>query len=254
MVSCELPGAGAEVLSLGAVREKNFRIICKVIKEKLFTATQESVTILDVGSSTGHFLDVAISEGLSATGLEPDLCLANETRKRGYDVINGFFPNADGLHGQKYDIVIFNDSFEHIPNLPELLQGIKNHLKADGVAIINLPTSDGILFKVSFFLYKIGIKVAFDRLWQKGFASPHVHFFNLKNLTLLFENSGFKLQYSTPLYYYTIKGLWKRISCKSSVIVSLFTWTFLVLLYPLLTFRSDCFMACFKVTANSDFL
>ena len=126
------------------------------------------------------------------------------------------------------------------------MHGIKKHLTDTGVVIVNLPTNDGVLFKTAYLMYKLGIKVAFDRLWQKGFASPHVHYFNLKNLTLLFENNDFTLKYSSPLLYYTVKGLWKRISCKSTFVVTLYTWAFMLLLYPLLRFRSDCFMACFS--------
>ena len=244
MLSDDLPGAGAEVVSLEAVREKNFRFICNMIKNKLSIKCLN--TILDVGSSTGLFLDVASSEGFSVTGLEPDVNLAVKTQSRGYDVINGFFPEHEELREKKYDVIIFNDSFEHIPNLPQVMKGIENHLNNNGVAIVNLPTSDGILFKVARIMYKLGIKVAFDRLWQKGFASPHVHFFNKKNLKRLFEKNGYTLIYSSPLHYYTIKGLWKRIACKSSFFVSLFTWISMVLLYPLLTLRSDCFVACFS--------
>ena len=246
MMSREQPGAGAEVESLETVREKNFRYICKIIKEKM----PQAKTILDVGSSNGCFIKIASAEGLSVTGLEPDAQLADEVRSSGYDVINGFFPHSESLSAQMYDIIIFNDSFEHIPILQEVLQGIKDHLKKTGIVIINLPTSDGIIFKATFLLYKIGIRMPFDRLWQKGFSSPHLHYFNKLNLKRLFENNSFVIQYSSSLSYYTVKGLWKRISCKSPFFVSIFTWLCMVLLYPFLKLRSDCFMACFSISEN----
>jgi 2-polyprenyl-3-methyl-5-hydroxy-6-metoxy-1,4-benzoquinol methylase len=247
MMSREQPGAGAEVESIDAVREKNFRTICGAIK-KQFPRTR---TVLDVGSSTGLFLKTARDSGFSATGLEPAVHLAEETRRRGYDVINGFFPGAQELADKKYDIIIFNDSFEHIPNLQELIQSIKNHLdKTNGIAIINLPSSGGLMFKTAFLLYRLGIHAPFDRLWQKGFASPHLHYFNVRNLNILFEHHGFVMQYTTPLRYYTIKGLWKRISCKSSFLVSLVSWVGMVMFYPFFMLHSDCFMACFSLGEN----
>ena len=103
MLSNEPAGAGAEVVSLEAVRERNFRFICEVIKEKLHIPNLKKV--LDVGSSTGHFLDIANDLGFDATGLEADIYLANETQQRGLTVINGFFPNAGGLGEQKYDML-----------------------------------------------------------------------------------------------------------------------------------------------------
>jgi len=247
MASHEQPGAGAEVISLDAVREKNYRFICKVIKERF----SKLITVLDVGCSDGHFLKVANDEGFSVTGLEPDARLAEKARLHGYKVINGFFPKAEGLLNQMYDIIIFNDSWEHIPSLQESLQGIKEHLKSTGNAIVNLPSSDGIIFKTAFLLNKLGIRTPFNRLWQKGFASPHLHYFNTKNLRRFFENNGFVMCFSSPLYFYTIKGLWGRISCKSSFFVSVFAWLCMVLLYPLVTLCSDCFMACFSFPENT---
>ena len=246
MASYEQPGAGAEVVSIDTVREKNYRFICKIIKERF----SQLKTILDVGSSDGHFLKVANDEGFSITGLEPAVHLAEKARFYGYDVIDGFFPYAQDIQNKMYDIIIFNDSWEHIPNLQEALQGIKEHLKKTGIVILNLPSSDGIIFKTAFLLNKIGIRVPFNRLWQKGFASPHLHYFNLKNLKQYFENNSFIMRYSSPLYFYTIKGLWGRISCKSSFFVSIFAWLCMVLLYPLVTLYSDCFMACFSVPEN----
>jgi len=247
MMSQEQPGAGAEVVSLDAVREKNYRFICKVIKERF----SELKTVLDIGSSDGHFLKVANNEGFSVTGLEPAAHLAEKARLNGYEVIDGFFPQAQDIQNKMYDIIIFNDSWEHIPNLRESLQGIKEHLKKTGVVIINLPSSDGIIFKTAFLLNKLGIRTPFNRLWQKGFTSPHLHYFNIRNLKWFFENNGFVMRYSSPLYYYTIKGLWGRISCKSSFFVSVLAWVSMVLLYPLVMLCSDCFMACFSVPVNT---
>jgi SAM-dependent methyltransferase len=247
-MSHEQPGAGAEVISVDAVREINFKLICKIIKEKF----PQAKTILDIGSSKGHFLKIAGDEGFSATGLEPDAHLARDTQSQGYNVINGFFPHTESLSTQKYDIIIFNDSFEHIPNLKEVLQGIKDHLKSSGIVIIDLPTSDGIIFKTTFLLNKLGIHAPFSRLWQKGFASPHLHYFNVRNLKRLFENNGFMMQYNSPIQAYTIKGLWSRIACKSGFFVSIFAWLFMVLLYPLLTLQSDSFMAWFFFFAGEE--
>ena len=246
MMSHNQPGAGAEVVSVDAVREKNFNIICKKIKEFF----PQLKTVLDVGCSTGHFLEVASAEGLSVTGLEPDIHLAEKAQSKGHNVINGLFPYAEGISDKMYDIIIFNDSFEHIPNLQEVLQGIKDHIQKSGIAIINIPSSNGFIFKTAFLLNKLRMRTLFDRLWQKGFASPHLHYFNVRNLKQLFENNDFVMHYSSPLCYYTIKGLWGRISCKSSFFVSILAWVCMVLLYPLFALRSDCFMACFSIAEN----
>jgi len=246
MYSSEQHGAGAEVISLEVVRRRNFKFICRIIKEKF----PQAKTILDVGCSRGLFLEIARDEGFLVTGVEPMKHLAEETQSHGFDVINGFFPQIMSISNKKYDIIIFNDSLEHIPNLQEMVYGIKTYLTDKGCAIINMPTSEGLIFKIAAVLYKLGIKIPYYRMWQKGFASPHVHYFNLQNLKKLFENNGFVMNYSSPLPLYSIRGLYKRISCKSSFFVSIFTWLFMILLYPLLSIRSDCLVACFSIKKN----
>jgi len=191
MMSFEQPSAGAEVVSVDAVRERNYRFICKIIKERY----SKLKTVLDVGSSDGHFLKVATDEGFSVTGLEPASHLAEKARLHGYDVIEGFFPQAEDLQNKLYDIIIFNDSWEHISGLQESLQGIKEHLKSIGIAIINLPSSDGIIFKTAFLLNKLGIRTPINRLWQKGFASPHLHYFSVRNLKRFFESIRFCMDF-----------------------------------------------------------
>jgi len=248
MSSNEQPGAGTEVITtLEAIRIKNFKFICNIIKEKF----SQAKTILDVGCSEGLFLKIARDEGFLATGVEPEEHLVKELRSCGFDVINGFFPQAENLSNKKYDIIIFNDSFEHIPNIQEVLQGIKIHLTDKGCVIINIPNSEGLIFKISYVLYKLGIKVPYHRMWQKGFPSPHLHYFNSQNLKKLFENNGFTMHYSSSLPTYTVRGLYKRISFRTSFVVSIFIWLFMILLYPLLSNRSDIFMACFSLKKTS---
>jgi len=245
MYSSDQYGSGAEAQALEALQKKNFKFICNIIKEKFPSAK----TILEVGCSRGFFLKIARDEGFSVTGIEPSEH-AEEAQFHRLDVIKDFFPQKKSHSHKKYDIIIFNDSFEHIPNLQEILQSVKIHLTDGGYVIINIPTSDGLIIKTASILYKLGIKAPYYRMWQKEFPSPHVHYFNLRNLKKLLENNGFTMRYSSPIPYFTIQGLWKRISCKSSFIISIFTWLFLVLLYPLLSIRKEAFIACFSIKKN----
>jgi 2-polyprenyl-3-methyl-5-hydroxy-6-metoxy-1,4-benzoquinol methylase len=243
MMSHDRPGAGAEVESLDPVREKNFIHILETLQTQ-FTGYK---TILDVGSSRGVFLKLAAAGGFWVTGLEPDACLAEQCRSEGFEVITAFFPGTEALGAKTFDVIIFNDSFEHIPDPSAVIAGIKKHLNPQGTVIINLPDSAGLLFQAAFFLYKLGITAPFDRLWQKGFASPHLHYFNPANLQLLFEKHGFTRRKSAPLSFYLITGLWRRIRCKSSLAMSVITWLALAALYPLFAIKSDCFVSYFSL-------
>jgi SAM-dependent methyltransferase len=241
MVADSMPGAGAEIESLDIVREKNFLRIIEILRGKYSWCN----TILDVGSSKGIFLRMAARYELIATGLEPDEGLAERTRNSGFDTVTGFFPGANALIGRTFDIIIFNDSFEHIPDLQAIIKGIKRHLNENGVVVVNLPSSNGLMFQIALLLYRFGVHAPFDRLWQKNFASPHLHYFNERNLRMFFEKHGFIQQYHMPLSYYSITGLWRRIRCKSSLFLSIISWLILTVLYPFFRARTDCFVLYF---------
>jgi len=241
MMSTEKAGGGAEVVGVDVVRNENFTRICTIIKDKF----QENKSILDVGCSRGLFLQVASEAGFSVAGIDPDAEVIKEMRSKGYHVLDGFFPESEELKDRVFDVIIFNDSLEHIPDLKEIISGIERHLCKDGIIIVNIPTSDGMMYVISLFLDKIGIHTMYDRMWQKGFASPHMHYFNRKNLQAYFLKNGFEEKHNEKLKYYTINGLWRRIICKSSLFVSVITWVIMVILYPLFLIKSDCFVSIF---------
>ncbi|GHT00136.1 hypothetical protein AGMMS50276_25210 [Synergistales bacterium] len=246
MSSFYSPGPGAEVEGVDAVREKNFRQICHILLEKF----PKCKTILDVGASRGTFVRIAVDYGFLVTALEPDLALVDAMKQKGFEVIDGFFPGAIELTDKKFDVIIFNDSFEHIPNLLLVIDGVKKHLTPDGVAVVNLPSSDGFLFRCSLILAKVGMMAPWYRLWQKDMASPHLHYLNPRNLKRLFELHNFKQEYSRSLSYYVLSGLWKRISCASSLLVAIPSWIILVTLYPLFCLKSDAVASFFSCNKN----
>jgi SAM-dependent methyltransferase len=201
--------------------------------------------MLDVGCAKGIFLKIDGNAGYTVTGLEPNEQFVQEIRSWSGTVINGFFPDAAALSNKTFDVIIFNDSIEHIPDLGQVVKGIKDHLADNGIVIINVPTSDGLIFQTAGLLNKFGMNKPFDRLWQKNYSSPHIHYFNKRNLKLLFEKNGFSQRYCMTSPHYTIKGLWKRISRTYSVFTTFFIWFFMVLLYPIFRIKSNSILVIF---------
>jgi SAM-dependent methyltransferase len=244
MASNDQPGSGAEVEGILSVRRKNHKKICNALR----AGYPELNDILDVGCSNGLFIEVASEENFNVMGLEPDAGKAEEARKQGFCVIEGFFPNAKGIADKKFDVIVFNDSFEHIPDPEQVIDGIKKCLKKNGVVVVNLPSSYGLIFKISMLLSKVGILSPLRRLWQKGFASPHLHYFNPDNLGLLFEKKGFLRDYQTSLDYYSADGLWKRVRCNTAFPIALIGWFVLMICYPLSKMKSDISVSFFLNT------
>jgi SAM-dependent methyltransferase len=167
--------------------------------------------------------------------VEPDESIFNATKARGLEVAHGYFPQALDP-SSKFDIIAFNDVLEHIPTVEGALTACKEHLNPDGLLLINLPSSNGFFYRLSKLLARVGICGFFDRMWQKGMPSPHVHYFNQKNLTELLGNHQFKVVQTGTLDVLHAKGLYTRLtySRANSVGKNVLLYAMLMLSLPVL--------------------
>jgi hypothetical protein len=85
-------------------------------------------------------------------------------------------------------------------------------LKDGGLLVLNLPSSDGFFYKTSKLLKRAGSGSAFERMWQKGLPSPHIHYFNPKNLVRAAGENGFDRVSVASLRSVRHEGLYDRIS------------------------------------------
>jgi SAM-dependent methyltransferase len=168
-------------------------------------------TILDVGCAHGWFLSAANNKGFVCTGIDPDEEMALHARREGHNVIVGFFPDAIAID-QRFNAIAFNDVFEHLPDLNGVLNAVRTHLQTDGLVIINLPVSSGLIFRLARVAAKIGVKTPLARLWQQGLPSPHLSYFNTTNLKALLDQHGFTQEACRPLKAFAITGLYERIT------------------------------------------
>jgi SAM-dependent methyltransferase len=178
-------GGGTGIEGLEELRQGNFEILLNYL-EKVRVLT--GLKVLEVGCSQGLFMESARARGLEIQGIEPENVMAEKAREKGLSVIDGFFPDVLS-DGELFDIIIFNDVFEHLPDPKAALTACQKHLKQDGSLIINLPSSNGTFFKISKILSRIGLPGPYERLWQKGFPSPHIFYFNPNNLRTLVEST-----------------------------------------------------------------
>ena len=190
--------------------------------------------LLDVGCAHGWFLQQA-DAGFEASGIEPDIAVAEAARRRGLAVRGGFFPDMLG-DDERFDVIVFNDVLEHIPDVNAALAACWRHLQPGGWVVVNAPSRRGVLYRVSKGLVRVGRSGAFERLWQAGFPSPHVHYFDTATLRRLADKAGFSFSGGTRLATMTVRGLYARIRCSREVSVpkALLLAVTLGLLAPLL--------------------
>ena len=192
--------------ALRALRQENFKVVVELAER---FAPSGGRTLLDVGSAHGWFLETA-RERFDVLGIEPDAVVGGQAKAQGLPVRLGFFPEAL-QDGERFDVIVFNDVIEHIPNIHAALAACEERLHPAGILILNLPNSRGFFYRLSKLMARVGLRAPFDRLWQKDLPSPHVHYFDPHNLARLVGMHHFEQVHSTELPSLRADGLLERL-------------------------------------------
>ena len=200
-------GGGADVEGVEALRRENFEIILDRL-ERLVPVN--GLRLLEVGCARGWFLDAARRRGAVSSGIEPDGVAAEAAAKDGHDVRKGFFPDALNPD-ERFDVIVFNDVFEHLPAPSKALEDCRRLLNSGGLLVLNLPSSNGIFYQIGNALDRCGGSFLLERLWQKGMSSPHLSYFNPANLVRLAGRHGFEETARGRLKTIRLNGLWQRL-------------------------------------------
>lgn len=194
-------------IALKALRQENFKAI--VVRTSALAAP-DATTLLDVGSAHGWFLEEA-STRFSVLGIEPDIAVGEKAAARGLPVRYGYFPDVLDS-GERFDVIVFNDVIEHIPDINGAIRACHERLNDDGILVLNLPSSRGFFYRLSKLFARVGLPGPFERMWQKDLPSPHVHYFNENNLTTLVGRHDFTLVQSFALPSLRSSNLMERLS------------------------------------------
>lgn len=197
----------SRINGLRTLRMSNFKNLLKHIKLK----KPNGGTLLEVGSAHGWFLEVAKND-FCVLGIEPDKTIVKENFDCSIPIRCGYFPNC--LKKNEYfDVIVFNDVIEHIPNLEECLDDCFQHLNENGLLVLNLPSSKGFFYKFAKIFSVLGFAKPFERMWQKSLPSPHLHYFNPKNITELLHINKFAcISEVKKLPSIRFNGLYSRIA------------------------------------------
>ncbi len=211
-------------------------------------------TLLDVGCAHGWFLSAAAERGFNVLGIEPDPVIAAQARGAGLPIVQGFFPDALPT-GATFDVITFNDVFEHLPDVGVAARSSFQRLAPGGLLAIVLPNSRGILFRVARVLSRFGVTAPLDRLWQRGFPSPHLSYFHPDNLAALLSQHGFQEVHRSRLPSVVLSGLWHRLryARASSLASSLIAYPLVAASIPALAILPpDISLQIFRRTGTSE--
>lgn len=195
--------------ALQSIRQSNFQRVLKLMKGH---RPAGQVNLLDVGAAHGWFVQTSqeAEPAWKAAGLEPDAAVAATAQAEGLAVRQGYFPQALA-EDERFDAITFHDVFEHLPEPHEMLKAVRRHLRPAGLLVLNLPSSEGVFFRVARQLARWGLRGPWHRMWQVGMPSPHLHYFDADNLELLLRRHGFEVVERSRLPSIVREGLMARL-------------------------------------------
>ena len=165
--------------------------------------------LLDVGCSTGWFLDLANQAGCLCHGIEPDGFFYGRLRATmpaQVRLVQGAFSRDLPPDWGPFDIISFHDVFEHLPEPGRILERCREQLVRGGYLVLSLPVADGFAFRVGRVLYRLGVATALARMFQINYPYPHLYYFTRRSIRLLAERSGFDVVWIEPLRAFSVRG------------------------------------------------
>jgi SAM-dependent methyltransferase len=148
--------------------------------------------LLDVGCSYGWFLDEAGRSGWETLGIDPDEYCVRQAREAGLPAMRGWFPE-DLPAGRRFDVITFNDVFEHLAHPRATLRTCRDLLERGGAVVLNLPSNRGPLFRLAEALGRVGVAGPLARMYQLNFKSPHFYYFGPGGIAAIAGSCGFEV-------------------------------------------------------------
>lgn len=172
-----LPVAGSEQRSFQ--RSKGFldRI------SKALGQSPGQIRLLDVGCSSGAFLNTAVKLDFLAEGIEPAPRAAATAQAAGLNVRRGLLQDGGYADGQ-FDAVTLFEVIEHLQQPQELLQEVHRILRPDGILLIGTGNA------ASWSMAAMGARWEYLSIAKHG---GHISFFSPASLASLAQRSGFSV-------------------------------------------------------------
>ena len=154
-------------------------------KRSLFYKRSTQHSILDIGAGTGDFLLYCKKHGMNISGVEPN----ERARKQAFLKGIKLQPDLKNISNKQYDVITLWHSLEHIPNLFECVNQLKNCLVKEGkmfVAVPNFKSFDANYYK---------------EFWAAYDVPRHLWHFSQKSIHLIFESVEMKVTEIHPLKF-----------------------------------------------------
>ena len=148
----------------------------------------ENKRVLDVGCGTGSMSRLLVDlRHVQLVGLEPDLARAEKARARGLDVRQGILDESALNDLGQFDVVVFADVLEHLPDPWSALNFTHRMLAPNGMVIASVPNIAHWTLRWQLLCGR------FDYRSCGIMDATHLRWFTERSLRALFESAGYRV-------------------------------------------------------------
>ncbi len=144
--------------------------------------------LLDIGCGTGAFLNIIKTNGWTTTGLEPDET-ARAKAKTLYGIEAQPSHNIFNLPNKSYDAITMWHVLEHVHQLHEYLEQLKNKLTKRGKIFIAVPN------------YTSYDAQHYGQFWAAYDVPRHLYHFSPASMKNLVEQHGLSIKKIKPMWF-----------------------------------------------------
>lgn len=200
-------GFGNPIQGMGAIAMRNYVTVADALEKAI---PLHGAKILDVGCAEGGFTELMLQRGAQCLGLEPDRDAAQDALVKQLPIELVSFESFAGKENE-YNVIVFNDVFEHMQDPHLALEKSIRMLKDDGFVLINAPLSSGFIFTMVRIAARLGMPSPYRRIWAQGLSSPHIYFYAERNLETLLAKYNLEPVSKGRLVALATDGMYQRV-------------------------------------------
>lgn len=159
-----------------------------LVQQAVLDRTQPGDHILDAGTSTGYLARRLAAAGRRVDGAELDPVAAEAAREVCDSVWVGDLSALDPADlPRDYDLILFADTLEHLPDPPAVLRRLKTRLAPGGQLVVSLPN-------VANWAIRLSLLTGRFRYTERGILDrTHLRFYTAKTAVEMVEQGGFRV-------------------------------------------------------------
>jgi 2-polyprenyl-3-methyl-5-hydroxy-6-metoxy-1,4-benzoquinol methylase len=144
--------------------------------------------ILDVGCGTGNFIQACKKDGWKIGATEPDSGARKVASERVGEILSESIFNTE-LSKTSFDIITLWHVLEHIHQLNETIEWLREHLNPGGKIVVAVPNPES------------SDAQKYGRFWAAYDVPRHLYHFSKDTLKLLMKNHGMRVETIHPMWF-----------------------------------------------------